>query len=116
MIDRNLPVAGRMKNQQRPADPRQRRRPVVGRNPIEKAAGMDIYEVRRRYPELALVGGVDATHLLRTASPQQIRGQTRKIIDEVGAEGRLLIGSSTEVGNDIPLENYLAFHQEAMKR
>ncbi|MBW2049354.1 MAG: hypothetical protein JRJ09_12630 [Deltaproteobacteria bacterium] len=88
---------------------------IDGLNPIEKAAGMDIYEVRRRCPELTLVGGVDATHLLRSASPEQIRVETRKIIDEVGPEGRLLIGSSTEVGNDIPLENYLALHQEAMR-
>ena len=87
---------------------------IDGLNPIEKAAGMDIYELRRRYPELILVGGVDVTHLLVSGSPGDVRQETRNIIDRVGAEGRLLIGSSTELGNDVPLPNYLAFHDEVM--
>jgi len=71
---------------------------------------MDVYEIRRRHPDLILVGGVDVTGLLRTGAPAEIRAETGRMIAEVGAGGRLLIGSSTEVGNDIPLENYLAFH------
>jgi hypothetical protein len=88
---------------------------IDGLNPIETAAGMDIYEIRRRYPQLILVGGMDVTNLLRTGSCQEIRGETRNMIEKVGAEGRFLIGSSTEVGNDVPLNNYLAFHQEVMR-
>jgi hypothetical protein len=64
---------------------------------------------------LILVGGVDVTHLLVSGSPEDVREETRHIIDQVGAEGRLLIGSSTELGNDVPLPNYLAFHDEAMR-
>jgi len=88
---------------------------IDGLNPIEKAAGMDIYEIRSKYPDLTLVGGVDVTHLLRLAKPEEIRIETRKIINETGTEGHLLLGSSTEVGSDIPLENYLAFHSEVLK-
>lgn len=88
---------------------------IDGLNPIEQAAGMDIYELRRKYPQLTMVGGVDVTWLLRTGSADEIRRETRRIIDEVGTEGRLLIGSSTEVDNTVPLENYLAFHDEVMK-
>ena len=88
---------------------------IDGLNPIEKAADMDLFAIRRKYPELTLVGGVDVTDLLRTASPTEIRHETKKIIAETGTEGHLLIGSSTEVGNDIPLENYLAFHKEVMQ-
>ena len=76
---------------------------------------MDIFEIRRKYPALTLVGGVDVTHLLRTASVEKISRQTKRIIAETGSEGHLLIGSSTEVGNDIPLDKYLAFHDEVMK-
>jgi uroporphyrinogen decarboxylase len=85
---------------------------IDGLNPIEKAAGMDIYELRRQYPELILVGGVDVTYLLREGRPDDIRTQTRRILAEVGSEGHLLIGSSTELDNGVPLENYLAFHNE----
>ena len=88
---------------------------VDGLNPLEKAAGMDVFELRRRYPRLIMVGGVDVTHLLPFGTPEEVRRETRKIIDEVGAEGRLLIGSSTELGDDVPLANYLALHDEAMR-
>ncbi len=88
---------------------------IDGFNPIEKAAGMDIYELRRLYPELILVGGVDVTFLLREGTPDEVRKETRRIIDKVGAEGRLLIGSTTELEDNVPLDNYLAFHHEVME-
>jgi hypothetical protein len=37
------------------------------------------------------------------------------MIDELGAEGRLLIGTTTELDNAVSLENYLAFHDEVMR-
>ncbi|HPC76939.1 MAG TPA: uroporphyrinogen decarboxylase family protein [bacterium] len=88
---------------------------IDGLNPIEKAAGMDIYELRKQYPELIIVGGLDVTHLLPFGTPEEVRSETRKIINEIGSEGRLLLGSTTEIGNDIPLDNYLAFHDEVMQ-
>ena len=88
---------------------------IDGLNPLEKAAGMDVYALRRRYPELIFVGGVDVTHLLREGSPGDIRKETRRMINELGSEGRLLIGSSTEVSEHVPLANYLAFRDEALR-
>lgn len=88
---------------------------IDGINPIEIAAGMDVYELRRSYPNLILAGGLDVTHLLPFGSPSEVRAETRRMINEAGSEGRLLIGSSTELENNVPLENYLAFHDEAMK-
>ncbi len=87
---------------------------VDGLNPIEKAAGMDVFAVRKRWPELIIVGGLDVTHLLRSGTPEDVRRETRRIIGEVGAEGRLLIGSTTELEENVPLANYLAFHEAVM--
>jgi hypothetical protein len=88
---------------------------IDGLNPLEKAAGMDVAEIRRVYRQLVLVGGMDVSRLLPFGTPEEVRRETRRIIESVGAEGRLLIGSSTEVGNDVPLANYLAFHDEVME-
>ena len=88
---------------------------IDGLNPLEKAAGVDVYAIRKQYPQLILVGGVDVTHLLREGTPDQVRTETRRMINELGSEGRLLIGSSTEVSEHVPLENYLAFHGETMR-
>ena len=88
---------------------------IDGLNPLEKAAGMDVYALRRRYPQLTLVGGVDVTHLLPFGTPEEVRKETRRMIDELGSEGHLLIGSSTELGDDVPLANYLALWDEVMR-
>ena len=53
--------------------------------------------------------------LFRSGTPAEVRAETRRLIERTGAEGRLLIGSSTEIGNDVPLDNYRAFHDEAME-
>lgn len=88
---------------------------IDGLNPLEKAAGMDVFEIRRKYPQLTIAGALDVTQLLPFGTAQDVRKETRKIIDEVGAEGRLLIGSSTEVEDNVPLENYLAFWDEVQR-
>ena len=88
---------------------------IDGLNPLEQAAGMDPYAIRRRHPRLILVGGMDVSHLLPFGTPQEIRRETARMIREIGAEGRLLIGSSTEVGNDVPLANYRAFLEETWR-
>ncbi len=88
---------------------------VDGINPLEKAAGMDVYELRRQHPETILVGGMDVTHLMPNGTPEEVRAETRRMIRETGSEGRLLIGSSTEMEPNVPLANYLAFWDEVMK-
>jgi hypothetical protein len=88
---------------------------IDGLNPIEKAAGMDVYELHQKYPDLIIVGGLDVTHLLPFGTPDEVRAETRRMINEIGADGKLLIGSSTEMEDNVPLENYLAFHDEVMK-
>ena len=85
---------------------------IVGLNPIEVVAGMDIAEIHRRHPKLFMVGGIDVSYLLPFAAPQQVADATKKAIDD--AEGRIMIGSSTELQNGVPLENFLAMRQAAL--
>jgi hypothetical protein len=87
---------------------------IDGFNPIDVAAGMDSYLLRKKYPELILVGGLDVKSLLLNGTVDQIRAETRRLIENTGRQGRLLIGCTAEVAANIPLDNYLAFHDEAM--
>jgi len=82
-------------------------------NPIEVAAGMDIALIHRRYPHLILAGGIDVSTLLPFGSPQQIKDAVRKAIED--AEGKIMIGSSTELHNDIPLANFLAMREAVLE-
>jgi len=80
-------------------------------NPIENLAGMDVSDIHRRYPGLVMAGGIDVSQLLAFGSPSEVKDAVRKAIDD--AEGRILIGSTTEIHNAVPLENFLAL-QEAL--
>ncbi len=75
-------------------------------NPIEVLAGMDVGELRARYPKLVLVGGVDCSQLLPFASPAEVAETVRRNIELAGPG--YLVGSSTELHNEIPLANIQA--------
>lgn len=81
-------------------------------NPIEICAGMDLADLHRRYPELVFAGGIDVSYLLPFGTPQQVRDAVVKAIDDT--EGRILVGSSTEVFDIVPLANFLAMRETAM--
>ena len=78
---------------------------IDGLNPLEKLAGMDIVEVRKKYPRLALVGGIDCSELLSYGSKEQIYKEIERIINSIGNQGGLMLGSSSEVHNGIPAKN-----------
>jgi hypothetical protein len=86
---------------------------IDGLNPLEVLAETDPVTVHRRYPELFLAGGIDVSQLLPLGSPQEVADCVRRTID--GSGGRLMVGSSTELNDDVPLENYLALHRAVLE-
>ena len=86
---------------------------IDGLNPLEVLAGMDPVQVHRRYPRLFLAGGIDVSQLLPFGTPQDVADCVRRCIDGTG--GRMLVGSSTELNDDVPLANYLALRQTVLE-
>jgi hypothetical protein len=82
-------------------------------NPIEVMAGMDVGEIHRRYPKLLMAGGIDVSDLLVFGTPAAIRETVHRTID--AAEGRILVGSSTEVHDAVPLRNFLAMRDAVLE-
>jgi hypothetical protein len=85
---------------------------VDGLNPIEVLAGMDVADLHRRYPHLFLTGAIDVSQLLPRGTPEQVYDTVTRTID--AAEGRIMVGSSTELNNEVPLENYLALRRAVL--
>jgi uroporphyrinogen decarboxylase len=85
---------------------------IDGLNPIEVLAGMDVGVIHRRYPHLFMCGGIDVSQLLPFGTTKEIYDTTKRTINE--AEGRIMVGSSTELQNTVPLENFLAMRQAAL--
>lgn len=78
-------------------------------NPIEVMAGMDIAEIHRRAPGLILAGGIDMSQLLPYGTPQHVKEAVDNAVRDAG--GKIMIGSTSEFQDGIPLENYLAMRR-----
>ncbi len=77
---------------------------IDGLNPLEQRAGMDIAEIRRRYPNLILTGGMDNTETLIKGPAERIEREAKVIID-LGRDGGVVIGTHS-ISPEIPLENF----------
>ncbi len=81
-------------------------------HPLEPLANMDPGEVHRRYPHLILRGSIDVSQLLPFGTPKEITDRVLRNIE--ATEGKIMVGSSTEINNEVPLENYLALHETTL--
>jgi hypothetical protein len=86
---------------------------IDGINPVDPSAGMDLAEIRRKYPRLILVGNVGAGHVLRFGTPDQVRQDVRRCLREAGNGGLMIQCGDGQVMPDCPLENVLAYLDEA---
>ena len=85
---------------------------IHGYGEIDIDAGMDLLEVRRRYPKLTLWGGISCGKLMRLGSAEEVRAETRRVVNGLGKVGHIL-GTSNSVLPGTPPENVLAMTDEA---
>jgi uroporphyrinogen decarboxylase len=88
---------------------------IDGKHSYEDAI-MPVQEFQRKFGDrIAVLGGLDINILTR-CTPQQVRSEIGKLMDECGARGRYAVGSGNSVPSYIPVENYLAMVEEAVTR
>jgi len=80
---------------------------IDGLNPCEPHSHMDIKDIREKYPELVLWGGVDNSYMLVHDSPARVRERVEELKD-LGRDGGLLIGSTGQVHPACKLENLIS--------
>jgi uroporphyrinogen decarboxylase len=81
-------------------------------NPLEPLAGMDLAQLKRDFGgDLTLIGGVDCSQLLPYGKPRQIRDEVRRLLDIGRPGGGFIIGDSSNISPNTPLENVLAFFE-----
>lgn len=80
---------------------------IDGLNPCEPHSHMDVEDVRAKYANLVLWGGVDNIYLLVNGTTDEVRQRVEKL-KEFGRNGGLLIGSTGQIHPACKLENLLA--------
>lgn len=81
--------------------------------PMEPAAGMDIVEVRKKYPELMLKGGLDK-HALRKDRNAIIRELEYKLQPSM-QKGGIAFGLDHRIPNGVSIENYRFYVKTAQE-
>lgn len=73
----------------------------------------DIYEIRKLYPSLTLIGNMDVSALLSFGTPEMTRADTREHIERLGQHGRYVVSSSHSLIDSVKMENYRAMVETA---
>lgn len=85
-----------------------------GLHPIEPKA-MDIRELKRTVgDQLCLLGGLELDRLAR-GTPEEVRGLARDLVRDLAQDGAYCLGSSNSVARYVPLDNYRAMLEVALK-
>ena len=82
---------------------------------IEAIGGMDIVELKNRYPQSIWACGVDGVKLMTFGTAEQVEAEVVRQIEGTDAlrSGGLFIGSSSEINPPIPPENFKAMVEAA---
>lgn len=76
-----------------------------GLHPIERNGCNDIFEIREKYPHKILLGNVCCSTTLPQGSVADVENETLELVERLGPQGNVFIGSSSEVHNLVPLDN-----------
>lgn len=82
-----------------------------GLNPIERNGCNDIFHIHREWPRTILFGNVCCAVTLPWGTPDDVEDETLEIIERIGPDGGILIGSSSEVHDLVPYENAVRMYR-----
>ncbi len=84
-------------------------------HPIE-AKAMDIVALKRRYGgRLALMGNLDLAYPLALGTPEEVAAEVKRLLREVAPGGGYCLGSGNSVPEYVPVANYQAMRETALK-
>ncbi len=81
-----------------------------------QAEALDFSYLKRKYGKyLTFWGGVSTQRTMPFGSPEEVRSEIRELKRVLGKNGGFILAPSHELQGDVPLENMLAFIEEARK-
>jgi uroporphyrinogen decarboxylase len=85
-------------------------------NPFQPEV-MDVFEMKRRYGDrLSFYGGISTQRLLPFGTPQQVRDEVRRLLDEIGCDGGYIAAPAHAIPGDARPENVAAMLEVLQKQ
>ena len=77
---------------------------------LEPGCGMDIVELKQRWPDRIWAGGIDGVDLMERGTPEQVYNDVQRIISATGVleRGGIFMGTSSEINLPISADNFTA--------
>jgi len=70
----------------------------------------DVCEMKRKYgQDVTFFGGISTQRLLPFASPEEVKSETRRMMEVIGRDGGYITAPTHAIPNDVPTENIIAF-------
>src|SRR5512143_1728418 len=82
-----------------------------GLNPVERNGCNDIFEIRRQYPRKLLFGNVCCAQTLPYGTPGDVEDETLELVEKIGPQGGIFIGSSSEVHDLVPVADTVTVYR-----
>ncbi|MGO9310519.1 MAG: uroporphyrinogen decarboxylase family protein [Spirochaetia bacterium] len=76
-----------------------------GLHPIERNGCNDIFEIHARYPDTLLFGNVCCEVTLPRGNLYDVEDETLELLERIGPDGGLFVGSSSDIHDLVPPEN-----------
>jgi uroporphyrinogen decarboxylase len=78
-------------------------------HPFEVCGNLDICKAKKMYGnKVTLIGNIDISGVLLSGTPEEVRDSVKEHIENLGKRGRYMCGSSHEISENIPVENFYA--------
>ena len=83
-------------------------------NPIQPLS-IDPIRLKNRYGKsLTLFGGLDVQHVMPFGTPEEVRTEVHRLKTCCGKGGGYILSPAHHIQSDTPLQNVLAFYEEAL--
>ena len=81
-----------------------------------QAETMNVYKLKRKAAgKLVLIGGMGVQRLIPFGTPEEIRAETKRLINELGRGGGYVLGPSKPLPPETPIANAVAFIETALQ-
>ena len=87
---------------------------IDGHYEVDRRAGMDILEIHRRHPHIAMMGNI-SSFTLHTGTPADVAAETRACLDEAKATNKVIAGCSNIIICETPMANVAAMLETLAK-
>ena len=87
---------------------------IDGLHPLDPSAGMDIFEVKKKYMEkICVIGNVDCIKTLCTGTEKEVENEVINLIEGLREFPGFMIASSNSIHDGVKIENFLKMIETA---